>query len=63
MLGHELDLQASMTLQKDVTVRAGYSRLFGTSTMDALKGGDHRERQDWLWVQLNVNPCIFLSIW
>ena len=63
MLGHEVDLQARMTLQKDVTVSAGYSRLFGTSSMDALLGGSHRERQDWFWVQLNVNPCIFLSMW
>ena len=63
MLGHEVDLQASMMLQKDVTVHAGYSRMFGTSSMDALMGGNHRERQDWLWVQLNVNPCIFLTMW
>ena len=62
-LGHEVDLEASMVLQKDVTMRAGYSRMFGTSTMDALKGGNHRECQDWLWVQLNVNPRIFLSKW
>lgn len=58
-LGHELDLHASMKLQKNVTISVGYSRMFGTSTMDVLKGGDHRLRQDWLWAQLHVDPCIF----
>lgn len=61
MLGHELDLQATYRLQRDVTISAGYSRMFGTSTMDFLKGGDHHLRQDWLWVQLNVTPRLFTS--
>jgi len=63
MLGHELDLHASMPLQKDVTVTAGYSRMFGTSTMDAFLGGNHSLRQDWLWLQLNVNPRILFTKW
>lgn len=60
-LGHELDLHASMKLQSDVTISAGYSRMFGSATTDFLKGGDHHLRQDWLWAQLSVSPRLFTS--
>lgn len=63
LMGHELDLQASMQLMRDVKISAGYSRMFNTRTMDAYMGGDHRERQDWLWVQLSVSPRLFSTKW
>ena len=63
MLGHELDLQASWTMMPDAVVTAGYSRMFGTETMDAFKGGNHKERQDWLWLQLNVSTRLFSTKW
>ena len=33
--------------------------MFGTKTMDIVKGGYHKSWQDWAWVQLNINPRIF----
>lgn len=60
-LGHELDLQLSMQLLKDVSLSAGYSVMFATETMAAVtnKVNCHKKWQDWLWLSLNVNPRIF----
>jgi hypothetical protein len=58
-LGHEIDFQATTKLMKNVTLMAGYSTMFGTSTMDAVVGGYHKSWQDWAWVSLNINPRLF----
>ena len=62
-LGSEVDLQFTYSIFKDVTLQAGYSVMFGTNTMDALKGGDHKAWQDWGWIQININPRIFTGKW
>ncbi|MBO4841437.1 MAG: alginate export family protein [Bacteroidaceae bacterium] len=62
-LGHEVDLQVSTRLMKDVTLMAGYSTMFGTETMDAVMGGNHKSWQDWAWVSFNINPRIFTAKW
>ena len=62
-LGHEIDLQVTHTLMKNVTLMAGYSTMFGTETMDIVKGGCHKSWQDWAWVTLDVNPRIFSTKW
>ena len=62
-LGHEIDLQVTTTLMKNVTLMAGYSTMFGTETMDLVKGGNHKSWQDWAWVTLNINPRIFSTKW
>ena len=62
-LGHEIDLQASYQLAKDVTVMGGFSTMLGTETLDAVKGGSHKKFQDWAWLQLNINPRLFSAKW
>lgn len=62
-LGHEIDLQVTASLMKNVTLMAGYSTMFGTETMDIVKGGNHKSWQDWAWVTLNINPRIFTTRW
>jgi len=62
-LGHELDLQLTTTLMKNVTLMAGYSFMLGTETMDVVKGGNHKSWQDWAWIQLNINPRILFTKW
>ena len=32
---------------KDVSLSVGYSLMRGTSTMDVVKGGNHKSWQDW----------------
>lgn len=60
-LGSELDYQLDWKIRKDVSLSVGYSIMRGTSTMDVVKGGDHRSWQDWGWISLNINPTIFVK--
>lgn len=62
-LGSEFDFQLTWSILKDVTLTGGYSTMFGTDAMKAVKGGDPSKRQDWGWVSLNINPKIFVSKW
>ena len=61
-LGSEIDLQININLMKSVTMMIGYSTMFGTDTIDCVKGGDHSKWQDWAWISLNINPQ-FISRW
>ncbi|MDH6304759.1 hypothetical protein M2459_001496 [Parabacteroides sp. PF5-5] len=62
-LGSEIDLQLNWSIMKDVTLSAGYSMMFGTDAMQAVKGGHPDSWQDWGWVSLNINPKVFFSKW
>lgn len=62
-LGSEIDLQFNYKIMNHVTLVGGYSTMFGTSTMDIVKGGNHELWQGWGWLQLNINPRLFSSKW
>ena len=62
-LGHELDLQLTTKLMKDVTLQAGYSFVKGTESMNVVKGGSHKAWQDWAWISLNITPRLFTTKW
>lgn len=56
-LGTELDFTTSYALQKEVTASAGYSQMFGTNTLERLKGGNANHDNNWVWV--SINPRLF----
>lgn len=58
-LGTEIDFNASYAVQKDITVSGGYSQMFGTDTMERLKGGNPSITNNWAWVMVSFNPRIF----
>jgi hypothetical protein len=62
-LGTEIDLTAVYKLHKDITVIAGYSQMFATDSMVALKGGTglNNATNNWAYVMVNFNPQIFSS--
>lgn len=62
-LGSEFDLQMDCNIMKDVRFTLGYSVMFGTESMDIVKGGNHKSWQDWGWMSLNINPRVFYSKW
>jgi len=62
-LGSELDTQITWNIMKDVTLTGGYSTMFGTDAMKAVKGGNPSKWQDWMWVSLNINPKVFVAKW
>ncbi len=60
-LGTEIDLTAVYKLYKDITLVAGYSQMFATDSMVALKGGTglNGSTNNWAYVMVNINPQIF----
>jgi hypothetical protein len=62
-LGTEIDLTAVYKLHKDITVTAGYSQMFATDSMVALKGGTglNNTTNNWAYVMVNFNPQIFTT--
>lgn len=62
-LGSELDYQLDWKIMKDVSLSVGYSLMRGTSTMDVVKGGNHKSWQDWGWVSVNINPRVLFVKW
>lgn len=60
-LGTEADLVLNYTFSPEFNISCGYSQMFGTETLKALKGGDHVRVQNWAWVMFSFNPTFFKS--
>ena len=62
-LGHEVELQASCSISRDVKVSAGFAIMKGGETMELLKRSSQNNRLRWGWLSLSVNPRIFTTKW
>ncbi len=62
-LGHELELSASYTPIKEVTVSLGYSYMRGSETMVHLKRVDSQRDLHWAWLNLIVRPRFLQVKW
>ena len=62
-LGHDIDLEASYQIMKDVRLTAGFSYMVGTETMEKLKRADNDDNLRWGWFSLVVSPRIFTTKW
>ncbi len=60
-LGTELDLVLGYKISKDIMLNAGYSKMFATDSMEALKGGDKDENNSWAWLMFTFKPKLFSS--
>lgn len=58
-LGTELDMVVGYKWLKTVNIQAGYSQLFATNTMQALKAGNNDASNNWAWLMVTVNPSLF----
>lgn len=58
-LGGEFDLEASVHPWKNVTIRAGYSMMIASETIQLFKGEDAGSFQNWGWVSLDLTPTMF----
>ncbi len=58
-LGNELDLVYTYKMQKNVTLKAGYSQMFASDGMEILKGNTDGNTNNWGWVMIVVNPTLF----
>ncbi len=55
-LGTEVGIMITYTFFPELTFAAGYSQMFGTKTLEALKGGNKDIMQNWSWLMLTFNP-------
>lgn len=55
-LGTEVDLVFVYNYAKNVNFKLGYSQMFGTETMEILKGGDSSSLNNWAWLMVTINP-------
>ncbi len=55
-LGTEIDLTYVYNLSGNFSIQAGYSHLFATETLEAIKGGKYSETQNWTYLMLNFKP-------
>ncbi|MFZ1789674.1 MAG: alginate export family protein [Saprospiraceae bacterium] len=58
-LGTELDLVYTIKLSQGVSINLGYSQLFGTDSMAALKGGSKDQTNNWAWTMITFKPSFF----
>lgn len=60
-LGTELDLSLSRKIWESVTISAGYSQMFASVSMEAIKGGDSSTVNNWAWLMLSFTPDFMKS--
>jgi len=60
-LGTEVDLSVSRKIIKNFAVSAGYSQMFATVSMEAIKGGDSSTINNWAWLMLSFTPDFLKS--
>lgn len=58
-LGTELDLVYSYKINEIANVSVGYSQMFGSETLQVLKGGDHKQTNNWVWAMVSFRPTFF----
>ena len=62
-LGHEVELQASYAITRDVRLSVGGSYMKGSETMERLKRTSNSNTLRWSWISLMVSPRIFSTKW
>lgn len=58
-LGTEIDITFGYKISSNIMLNAGYSKMFATSSMEILKGGDKDENNSWAWVMFTFKPTLF----
>jgi len=60
-LGIEAGIMITYTFSPEMNVSGGYSQMFGTKTLQALKGGNNELTQNWAWIMITFSPTFFRS--
>lgn len=55
-LGTELDLTLTQTLNPVTKIAFGYSQMFGTESMEIVKGGSKNAFNNWAYLMISVTP-------
>lgn len=55
-LGKELDFSLTYQMAPYASLTAGYSQMFGTETLQKLRGGDYKQTNNWAWLMISFKP-------
>lgn len=58
-LGTEIDFFFTFKITKGVKFKGGYSQMFATETMEAVKGGSKSETNNWAYAMILFKPTLF----
>lgn len=58
-LGTEVDFTLGYKLTKSISINGGYSQMFATESMEAIKGGDSNITNSWAWLMVTFKPNLF----
>lgn len=58
-LGTELDFTLSYKMYDYVTLDAGFSQMFASTSMEILKSGNKNAGNNWAFVSIKINPTLF----
>ena len=58
-LGTEIDLTGNYRINETFSIAMGYSQMFGTKSLEILKGGNSNQTQNWGWLAVNFNSDLF----
>lgn len=58
-LGTELDFILAYKMYENVTIDAGFSQMFATTSMEVLKGGNKNAGNNWGFISIKINPNLF----
>lgn len=58
-LGTEVDLVYSYKFTKEIGIKAGYSHMFASEGMEALKLNTDNNTNNWGWVMVTIKPTLF----
>ena len=60
-LGTEVDLAIARKIVENLALSAGYSQMFASGSMEAIKGGDASTTNNWAYVMLSFTPDFLKS--
>ena len=58
-LGTELDFTLAYKMYVYVTIDAGFSKMFATTSMKILNGGNRTAGNNWYFISIKLNPTLF----
>ncbi|MEO5788166.1 MAG: alginate export family protein [Gelidibacter sp.] len=58
-LGTEIDFSFGYKIADNIDFQLGYSHMFATETMQVLKGGNHKNTNNWAWAMFVFKPKLF----
>ena len=57
-LGVELDLTLAYNFTEGVGIQGGYSQMFGSESLKAIRGGQVNETSNWAYLMILIRPTI-----